>query len=704
MLIRFSGLIGLAAVCAAHAGAQAPPSEAQVEVFEPAYFARFNPSTAEDMVRQLPGFAIDEGEQVRGFGGAAGNVLVNGARPASKERIGTLLARIPAANILRIEIVSGASAKLDMRGQTKVANVILKAAELNITGNWQVQARHYSGGRITADAEASATLPAFDGTLTLSLKAGAVGSSGRSGGPSSSPRGETRRDSFNGSGALFEQQSGIFLNTREAVEPAFEFKRSMDWGKLNLNGSYSTSDNAGSTFVEVYTPSFTGALSRLEATNSSFARDGFDLNGDVSFALAGGEAKLIALHRRSETASDFLYDYYNGLGAFTRSTRVTSDESQGESIVRGQISWPIGSDHTVEVSLEGAYNFLDSTRRVTLNTGADVTPPGSDTIVEELRGEAQISDIWRVSPELTIEPSLRFEYSQIKQEGRLSSTSSVFAEREFTYPKPGVTATWRPNPTQQLRLSLRRDVAQLNFSDFVSSVEVINDQVTAGNAGLEPQKVWTLDTQFEQKFWGDGVLTLIATYEQVSDVQDQAPVIPLGASLLQAFDGPGNIGEGEKLTLGFRAAVPLKNVGVPGGRLDLQLTNGDSEVIDPVTGATRAFSDDFNRFWRVAFRQDLPDLGFSYGFSFGGSGGATSYRLKETFKRVRTEGDLSIFVETRKLFGLNVRAGFNDIFEPAFKGDRIVYNAPRSTGAVTLRQKSESRGGPWGFIRIAGTF
>ena len=44
-----------------------------------------------------------------------------------------------------------------------------------------------------------------------------------------------------------------------------------------------------------------------------------------------------------------------------------------ESIARGQISWPLGEQHTVEVSIEGAYNFLDSTRRVTLHTGADAT-------------------------------------------------------------------------------------------------------------------------------------------------------------------------------------------------------------------------------------------------------------------------------------------------------------------------------------------
>jgi hypothetical protein len=370
------------------------------------------------------------------------------------------------------------------------------------------------------------------------------------------------------------------------------------------------------------------------------------------------------------------------------------------------MSWPFGDAHTVEVAIEGAYNFLDGVRKVSLNTSVDVTPPGSDTIVEEYRGEVQVSDVWKVSPELTLEPSVKFEYSQIKQEGRLSSTTSIFAEREFTYPKPGITATWRPNGTQQLRVSLERKVAQLNFRDFVSAVEVVNDLVTGGNADLEPQKVWALGSQFEQRFWGDGVLTLLGSFEKISDVQDQVPVVPLGGSLLQAFDGPGNLGEGETWSLGVKASVPLKNLGVPDARLDVELNSGNSEVLDPVTGAVREFSDAFGlaRNLRVSFRQDFPQYGFSYGLTFNESGGATSYRLRETSKRQRTGDDLSVFIETKELFGLNIRAGLNDILETAFINTRAVYDAPRSSGNLTLLQINESRTGPWGFLRISGKF
>lgn len=704
MIIRLSGLASMAAMMASQAGAQTAATQSDVEVFEPSYFARFNPSNAEDMVRQLPGFSVDEGDRVRGFGGAGGNVLINGERPSTKAGIGEVLGRVPVANVVRIEIVTGSSANMDMRGQTKVANVVVKSTDVPISGNWEATGRHYKDGRTSGSTKISANLPVFDGTLTLSLEAGNP-NFGR-GGPGSSPRSFGRRAFYDGSLNLFEQHAGLSLSNTESVEPGFEFKRSLDWGKLNLNGSFNSNDTNSSVFVQVSTPTFAGPVSRLETTKGFIGSDSYSLNGDLEFQLGGYTTKLIALHQRSEGTSDTLFGYYDGPGSFNRSVRVQSDDASGESILRGVMSLPFGDSHSVEVAIEGAYNFLDSTREVTLNTGADVTPPGSDTIVEELRGEVQVSDVWKVAPDLTLEPSLKFEYSQIKQEGRLSGGTSVFAEREFTYPKPGITATWRPNPTQQLRVSLERKVAQLNFRDFVSSVEVVNNQVTGGNADLEPQKTWALEGQFEQKFWGDGVLTLLGSFQKISDVQDQVPVVPLGGSLLQAYDGPGNLREGETWSLGVKAAIPLKNLGLPGARLDIEANNGSSEVLDPVTGVFRDFSDAFglSRNLRVSFRHDLPQYGFSYGLSFSESGGATSYRLRETSKRQRTGDDLSVFVETNKFFGVNIRAGVNDILETAFINTRAVYDAPRSSGNLALLQINESRTGPWGFVRISGKF
>ncbi|MEM6545145.1 MAG: Plug domain-containing protein, partial [Pseudomonadota bacterium] len=75
-----------------------------VKIYDRAFFDRFNPQTASDLIDRLPGFTLDAGaESLRGFGGAAGNVLIDGERPTSKSGgIEEALRRTPANQVERI--------------------------------------------------------------------------------------------------------------------------------------------------------------------------------------------------------------------------------------------------------------------------------------------------------------------------------------------------------------------------------------------------------------------------------------------------------------------------------------------------------------------------------------------------------------------------------------------------------------------------
>jgi hypothetical protein len=99
-------------------------------IYEAAYFQPFAPSTALDIVRRIPGFSMESGNSdVRGFGGAAGNVVINGARPTSKsESIDTILSRIPAGRVTRVEIGSGDLFGSEFAGRAQVVNVVLNSA------------------------------------------------------------------------------------------------------------------------------------------------------------------------------------------------------------------------------------------------------------------------------------------------------------------------------------------------------------------------------------------------------------------------------------------------------------------------------------------------------------------------------------------------------------------------------------------------
>ena len=102
----------------------AAPADGRV-VYDAAYYTQFAPRTALDMINQTPGFSLAEGTERRGFSGALGNVLIDGERPSAKSQsLGDILQRIPAAQVVRIELLRGGEAGGDTGAFALLANVV----------------------------------------------------------------------------------------------------------------------------------------------------------------------------------------------------------------------------------------------------------------------------------------------------------------------------------------------------------------------------------------------------------------------------------------------------------------------------------------------------------------------------------------------------------------------------------------------------
>lgn len=725
ILRRLSGAASLAALLAGPAFAQQPsaPQSANqtaagdLQIFEPAYFARYNPSNAQEMVNQVPGFSIQEGDNVRGFGGAAGNVLINGERPSTKTGLNALLQRTPAAAVIRIELVTGQSASLDMRGQTKVVNIVLRENAAVEPVNYEALVRGTQDNRLQGQILASTQRQWFGGQLNLSAGWNSLAFNGPGGGAYV----DTGREKYNAAGVSTEHGIGFVQQQPEVYIGNFEYETDLDWVTLRLNGGIDVVNNGSNRYFENYTPDSSGPLSSLETTITRMHSTEYSLGGDVEHKFgADVTGKLITFNSRTKTDMRSTFAAYSGAGGFLSSRTSAPDAESGESILRGQITWKANDEHTIEFSAETAYNFLENITEFVNVNGAITTlgfVDGSDTKVEEYRNEFQVSDVWKLSPSLTIEPGFKFETSTIEQyvnfpddtDGNAATTrDDLNVEREFEYPKPSITGTWRVSPEQQLRVSYAREVAQLSFSDFVSSVELVNSQTTGGNTALVPERTWAFNAEFEQKFWKGGILTLFSSYDQVEDVQDFVPILiadgPDAGTDPDVVDAPGNIGDGTRWSVGFRATLPLENVGLPGARLDASLSAGGAEVTDPVTFETREFSDEFKESFSVNFRHDLPEHKFSYGISVNGGGPGTAYRFNETSRRSRDDVDLSIWAETSAFLGLRIRAGVNDMFAADFSRTRTISQTTRASPILNRVEQTHSSNGLQPFVRIFGKF
>ncbi|MEA3068400.1 MAG: hypothetical protein QOK41_1807, partial [Sphingomonadales bacterium] len=162
LLLATAGMAALTLATGAtaqSAASQPAPSSGRASrttTYDAAFFAQYAPRTALDIVQRVPGFSLDLGAtqtnqgsvDVRGFAGTAGNVVINGARPSTKaETLDTTLSRIPAQQVVRVELGPGDLFGSDYAGKSQVLNVVL-SQQSGIDGNVTAAAKRWSTGYV----------------------------------------------------------------------------------------------------------------------------------------------------------------------------------------------------------------------------------------------------------------------------------------------------------------------------------------------------------------------------------------------------------------------------------------------------------------------------------------------------------------------------------------------------------------------------
>lgn len=686
-------LAGLIAAAAAQQGAPAvtttPPAAAApapsaaartgagaegVIVYRPDYFADARPNTAFDMIRRLPGFNFSGGDQVRGFGGAAGNVLIDGQRPASKsDALADILNRIPASDVERIEVISGGAGGVDMQGYTVIANVVRR------TG---ARAQGLLAAAVTAfpDDEAAYAFRAegsrrWNGRqLELSLLAYTSIFNG------DGADGYRRR--VGPDGALQFDSRVIGYGYGEGLDLKGGFNTPLTGGTLRLNASLSL-ERPETSETTIFLPSAGVDLVTFEQPNVE-GEAGLNYKRPLGPRT---EVEGILLQRRSSS------ELQSGSKGRTGTVSLfTEDATAGESIARGIFRFRRSERLTFETGAEGAFNFLDSQTAFTQN-GVPVPLPASQVRVKERRAEAFGTVTWRRSPKLTVEAGSRFEVSTLSQSG------STDLEKSFFYPKPRAVLTWSPNPENQLRLRVERRVGQLNFGDFVSSATFSTDDVEAGNADLEPSKSTTYEAAYERRFWKSGALVLTLGHSNITDALDRIPVRgPTGL-----FDAVGNIGDGETDYLRIDLTLPTDKLGIPRGQLKTFGSWVDSDVIDPTTGEERRTSGNSPFIGEVHFTQDLPRFKSTWGFDYTSPFESTSFRFNE-IRLNDFDAYLSAFVEMKPRPEWSIRVEAQNLLSRSLRRERIFYAGTRNENLVLFQEVRDVDFPPFLYLRVRRTY
>ncbi len=660
-------------------------SDGAITSYGPDFFASYNPVTALDMVRQVPGFSIDNGDNARGFGGTAGNVLINGERPSTKSNgLQEILQRIAVSRVVQVDFIRGSTPGIDMRGQSRVVNVVL--CDCSDGGQTTFTARqNFAGERLFFNGELTYAVRLLDADFTVSLQRNT--NSRREKGP---------EQSFNAQGDLTRRVDEEDQRWFREWQPTFNMEKSFSNGDaLRLNGKYWNWE---------WNRNETSRISSM--LGNGLSPNGFDFNisdnGGHGFEVGGDFEKKLSEKRslklifvKTRRAENFLNDAesFNAQG-FAGAFRVDGGSIQNETILRLLYDWEISSKHTLQVGSEGALNKLNSGLDLFEDTGAglqQIALDVSNTKVSEDRGELFGSWVYTPSSDWTLETGLRYEASKISQSGDASRA------RTFKFWKPSFAATWNVTEKDQIRTSIEREVAQLNFFNFVSNVNLSDSQTNLGNPELEPDRTWAYEASWEHRFSEKGTVNLKYHRDEITAVQGRVPIN-------NASDGPGNLGNANRWFIEVEARMPLDALGLKNATLDGSLFLRDSSVVDPVTGLERRLGNEGRHRWGLDFRQDINSAKIAWGWDYNSGYGSHQFRLfEESFNNGRS-GDLDAFIETTRYGGVTIKLGVDNIFDQKRQRSRTFFDGSRALGVIDSVDERSRTSGRFYSVSVKGSF
>lgn len=668
-------LLAQAAVAAAPQPAAAPAQPEGVISYPASFFAAQNPSNADEMIVRVPGFTIDTGSSVRGYEGAAGNVLIDGQRPSTKtDNLEEILRRISAQQVERIDIIRGGAPGIDMQGKAVIANVIRKQTggihgvaavaflytgidnrvkpQLRLEGNADRDGRHYEASFRTAgyvdDGNGKGPIQRSDGAGHDILN-GALSSKG---------------------GGIQTIVAGVYSM------PAWG-------GRLHVNGRLFWDDYRYRETDDIALPS--------HYYRKDFQKqDKFDTELGGSFRRALGprdNLEIVALRQSDRLGYTEHFDEPGEANVF----RQLNDTA--ETILRGVLKHQHSDALSWETGAEGAYNTLDAQQNF-VDNGQNVPLPAGNVRVEEKRWEAFGKGVWQIAKPLTLEAVLKEEGSTI------SASGDVHLQKSLYFTKPRVMVSWDVDPKTQVRLRYERVVGQLNFSDFAASSSLSTGGVlTAGNPDLNPEQDWVSEAAIERRFLGAGDISLTWRHSEIKDAQDRAPVFtPNGV-----FDAPANIGDGKKDEYIVEATIPLDVIGIKAGQLRGTGTWRHSEVTDPTTRQKREISGLRPMEWEAHFTQDIPRYRLTWGVDAFGPWRETYYRFDQVETR-KLKTWVTLFGEWKPKPDTSVRLEWDNIGERGFRNTVTQYKGPRSTAPIDFIQNRYPKFGQEVFFRVRKTF
>lgn len=647
--------------------AAAPESESsnRVVTYKPEYFTEFQVSSALDMVFHVPGFSFNGGDNVRGFAGAAGNVIIDGQRPVSKDNLADTLNTISSAQVDHVELIIGGAPGVDMMGHRQIVNVVRKQngkPNINFGGNYKTFAHDNKPAGFFSYARNK------DGVSTdFHIEAFGFHDNGVN---------DTKRWIYRPD---FSDPTPDYIYIPQIAggtghQEKLTHSRPFLGGKLSFNGNYNPIDyDMDAAYIQ----------------DGKTAPEHMDLKEIASELGLQYERKLTSkltldlnLLRRHDRLSinDVFTD--EAVTSVYKSLSLSS-----EHIFSSKLTWQPNDKLTYKIGAESAFNSRDNATSYTQNDTSQTVP--SDIVrVEEERNEYYVIRNWQPTKKLNVEAGLKVETSTISviQENRSKS---------FVYPKPTLQVVWSPRDKLKVSWRTERVVGQLNFDDFASSVSLDTSVVKAGNPEVVPQKEWQNGITLDYSFWEKGSVTLGYKHATLEDTLDFKPIVTDDG----VFNARGNIGEGTRDEYTVNFTLPLDKLKIKGGELKIDYTRFKTSVTDPVTGAKRAISNVNPDVYVINFSQNFPKIRTSWGIEIDSLNNMEQFNATDYY-RYKSADWIAFWAEYKTKSNVTFGVVVQNAFRRRDQYNRTVWSGQRGDSPVQEIQHNVSYGLPFVILRV----
>lgn len=701
-----------------------------VLVYDEEYFQRFEPLTAGDALKRVPGVTFlsdvieSDGARLRGLDPGYTQVLINGERvPGGQADRSFFLGRIPAELIEQVEIVRSSSARrtgdavagslnIKLRdgfaldgGYLRAGGLFFDDGEVKPSGGFYYGGA-LAGGRVLVGANIQGR---YNPKEKSSLRYGDSPENNPNFATDDFDNREDQTDVRDGTDYAFNASWGIETDSTE-FEILGNFVRTE---RTESERSFEYNDPAAINGPVRATPAgnlLTDNVNVNDITTESWALVG-KLDQDWGFT----DTKLrVGFSRFTDLQDEFEYevDFDRTLPRFTGDL-ILQDTTDEEFFVNLEQEFDLGED--LEFAIGGFLqnkdrDFLLQEVRSRFNltaanrqgydqfsrTPAEFVPNpfpalgiSSNNTIEEDRRDLYAL-IEGESGNLTFEAGIRWESTDVTiTDLQVGGAGVITNDYDEFLPSASVKIEVGDG---RITASAARTLRRPRF-DFITPglLEAeFGDNDFLGNPLLQPETAWGGDLGYEHKIGKTGIVGVNVFYRDVSNLTELATLLDATGAPVEGSEGAGtfiytprNTGNGEVYGIEFDASFSLAFLGLPDTGVFGNLAILDSNITDEF--GERRFNDQSKYVYNFGAIQNIPEYGAAFGATYRKQGAAFGRVVGEEIT-TRYGADLEVFIEKRFGDSFTIRAVGSNLLDGT-KDE--VFNKFATTGDQVSRDFDE---------------